>query len=178
VRPKFFTAVLLFISAYAPLFLILAVQDFDFEETNSFGHPIAVYIMLLLAVISVFLLLTIFGKISKGTMVVEVLGVQNRSSDLINYTIPYIVSFFGFSLSAPGDVISLLIFLCIMFLLTVRSKAVFLNPVLSLAGYALYDLEYKFDGRTERTIILSKKEVRRGEKYHIRMLTRFLYLIT
>lgn len=39
-KPKLLTAILLFISAYAPLFIILAIKDFDFEFTERFKHPI------------------------------------------------------------------------------------------------------------------------------------------
>lgn len=53
-----------------------------------------------------------------------------------------------------------------------------MNPVLLIAGYNLYDLEYKFDGKTFNTIVISKHEVKTGEHFYIRSLTRFLYFIT
>ena len=99
------------------------------------------------------------AKIERGNMLVKVQSVQNRSADLINYTIPYILSFFGFDLSKWADIISLTIFLLIMMLLTIKSKSVFLNPILALRGYGLYDLEYQFNGQQYSVIALCREEL-------------------
>ena len=53
-----------------------------------------------------------------------------------------------------------------------------MNPVLLIAGYNLYDLEYDFDGKKHETIVLSKYEMRKGERFYIRSLTRFMYFVT
>ena len=135
-KPRIFTAILLFISAYSPLFLILAVKDFDFKTTHQLIHPLPIYIMLGIVVLSIILLFTTVAKI-KGGIVVTVKTVKNRSVDLINYTIPYMLSFFGIDLSKPEDVIAISIFLLILLLLTITSKSVFINPVLALVGYGL-----------------------------------------
>lgn len=176
-KPKLFTAILLFVSAYSPLALILAVKDFNFECYFNFHHPKTIYSLLALSAISIIVLFITINSIKKGNMPVKVVEVQNRSVDLINYTIPYIVSFFGFDLSKLDDVISLSIFLLLMLLLTIKSKSVFLNPILLLVGYNLYDLKYTFNGIESSRIVLSKHELKKGEQYYIRSLTRFLYLV-
>lgn len=177
-KPRIFTAILLFISAYSPLFLILAVKDYDFEKTHYFKHPVAIYIMISIAILSVILLFATVCSIKKGSMPVTIKSVKNRSIDLINYTIPYIVSFFGFDLSKTEDIISLTIFLLLMLLMTVKSKSIFMNPMLLLAGYNLYDMDYEFDGKSYSTIVISKYDMRSGEVFYIRSLTRFLYFVT
>src|SRR5690606_2920762 len=176
-KPKLLTAILLFISAYSPLFLILAVKDFDFNCSYHFKHPIAIYTMLGIALLSVILLFVTVASMKRGNMPVKIKSVKNRSVDLINYTIPYIVSFFSFDLSKIEDMISLSIFLLLLLLLTIKSKSVFMNPILLLAGYNLYDLEYEFDGKTCSTIVISKDEMYSDERFYIRSLTRFLYIV-
>jgi hypothetical protein len=176
-KPRIFTAILLFVSAYSPLFLILAVKDFDFKCTYQFNHPLAIYLLLGTALLSIVLLFVTVHSIKRGNMPVKIKTVKNRSVDLINYTIPYIVSFFGFDLSKTEDVISLCIFLLLMLLLTIKSKSVFMNPILLLAGYNLYDLEYEFDGKMCSTIIISKQEMYPEDRFYIRSLTRFLYIV-
>lgn len=176
-KPRIFAAILLFISAYSPLFLILAVKDFDFKCSYRFNHPLAIYIILGVALLSVVLLFVTVGSLKRGNMPVKIKSVKNRSVDLINYTIPYIVSFFGFDLSKTADVVSLSIFLLLMLLLTIKSKSVFMNPILLLAGYNLYDLEYEFDKKTCSTIVISKEEMYTGDRFYIRSLTRFLYIV-
>ncbi|WP_442787888.1 hypothetical protein [Flavobacterium suncheonense] len=177
-KPKLFTAILLFISAYSPLFLILAVKDFDFNCSFTFEHPKTIYILLGFSLLSVILLFLTISRIERGNMVITVTSVKNRSVDLINYTIPYIVSFFGFDLAKIEDVISLTIFLTLLLLLTIKSKSVFMNPILLLAGYNLYDLDYKYDNKNNSTVIISKHEIKAGDRFYIRSLTRFLYFVT
>jgi hypothetical protein len=113
----------------------------------------------------------------KGNMPVKIISVQNRSIDLINYTIPYILSFFSFDLSKWDDIISLSIFLIIMLVLTITSKSIFLNPILAFAGYGLFDLEYEFGGKKFSVIAISKYELKTGNRFYIRSLNRFTYLI-
>ncbi|HRZ48662.1 MAG TPA: hypothetical protein P5338_04630 [Bacteroidales bacterium] len=176
-KPKLFTAILLFISAYSPLFWILVVKDFDFDNNHRFQHPIPVYVLLGFTALSIILLFITVATMKRGNLIGEVVTVKNRSVDLINYTIPYMVSFFGIDLSKPQDVIAITIFLLILLLLTITSKSVFMNPLLAMAGYGLYDLEYKRDGKIYSTVILSKHELHTGERYYIRSLTRFLYFV-
>ena len=177
-KPKFITAILLFISAYSPLFLILAVKDFDFSGTYKFKHPITISIILGISILSVALLFFTMKSIKRGNMPVKITDIKNRSVDLINYTIPYIISFFGFDLSKTEDIISLSIFLLLLLLLTLKSKSVFMNPILLIAGYNLYDIQYEHDGKNCDNIVLSKQDIKKGERFYIRSLTRFLYLVT
>ena len=98
-KPRIFTAILLFISAYAPLFVILAIKDFDFDCKKTFHHATPICILLGLTILSIVLLFYSVKSIQRGNMPVKVKGIKSRSVDLINYTIPYIFSFFGFDLS-------------------------------------------------------------------------------
>jgi hypothetical protein len=139
---------------------------------------LAVGIIIGISVLSVVLLFATVKLMKRGNMLVAITEIKNRSVDLINYTIPYIVSFCGFDLSKMEDILSLTIFLTLLLLLTIKSKSVFLNPILLIAGYNLCDLEYEFDGKKRETIALSKYEMKRGERFYIRSLTRFIYFVT
>jgi hypothetical protein len=176
-KPRLFTSILLFISAYSPLCLLLAVRDIDFKCNHWFNHPIAIFILLGVTASSIVLLFIILHLLRPGNMVVRLQGVKNKSVDIIGYTIPYMVAFFGIDLAKPDDIISLVIFLGVLFMLTVSSKAIFLNPILIIAGYGLYEIEYEFHGMTLSDTVISRMELRRGEEFHLKSLTRFLYLI-
>jgi hypothetical protein len=111
-------------------------------------------------------------------MPVTVVKTKSRSVDLINYVIPYIVSFLGIDFSRMGGVLSFIVFLTLLFWLTIKSKSIFMNPMLLLFGYNLYDLEYEYDNKRYETLVLSKYEMKKGERYYVRSLTRFIYFIT
>jgi hypothetical protein len=64
-----------------------------------------------------------------------------------------------------------------MLVLTITSRSLFLNPILAFAGYGLYDIDYEFNGSVKSTSVLSRYELRKGEIYFIKGLTRFLYLV-
>src|SRR5450432_517077 len=174
-RPKLLTAILLFISAYSPLALILAVRDIDFEHSHWFQHPIPMYIMLGITLISIVVLFLVLHLIKAGDMHVKVVSAKNKSVDIIGYTVPYMVAFFGIDMSKYEDTISLGIFLVVLLLLTIASKAIFLNPILLISGYGLYDLEYEYNGKTYSNIVISRLELKKGDFFNIRSLTRFLY---
>lgn len=176
-KPKFVTAVLLFISSFSPLFVIFAVKDFDFAAYK-FSHPVFTIIMLGSVLLSVIILFLIFSKIDKGNVIIKITSVGNRSTDLINYTIPYMLSFIGINLGSPADLISVSIFLFILMMLTITSKSVFVNPILAMAGYGLYDIVYEYNNKTYSTIVISKYSLHQNEKYYIRNLTQFMSMIT
>lgn len=176
-KPKIITAILLFISAYSPLFLILAVKDFRFKHPYGFDNPILISVLIGISILSVILLFYTMNNMKRGNMPIQVKEIKNRSIDLINYTIPYIISFVGLSLSDINDIISLLIFLFLLLLLTLKSKSVFINPLLLMIGYNLYDVEYEFNGKLFSNIFLSKVEIKKNETFYVRSLTRFLYVV-
>ncbi len=174
-KPKLFTAILLFISGYSPLFAILLVKDFDFKTTHAFKHPIVDYTFISVILLSILLLFYSINSIAKGSLVGKIVSIKNRSSDIINYTIPYMLAFFGVDLSKPDDLICISIFILILLLLTITSNSIFINPVLAMAKYGLYDVEYEFDGKKFTTVLLTKKIIHVGDRYYLRSLTRFLY---
>jgi hypothetical protein len=110
-RPKVLTSILLFISAYSPLAIILAVRDWDFEHSHWFQHSIPMYIVLAITLVSIIVLFLVLHLIKPGDMHVKVVSAKNKSVDIIGYTVPYMVAFFGIDMSKYEDTISLGIFL-------------------------------------------------------------------
>jgi len=167
----------MFISAYSPLFLIFAVRDFDFDRTHWLKHPFIIFWLLAITAVAIIALFIILRRIENGGMSIKVTSVKNRSVDLFNYSILYVICFFAIDLSRPGDLISMGIFLVLMLWLTISTKSIFLNPILSMGGYGLYDLDYEFDGKSFSTVVLSRFELKENNNYYIRSISRFLYLI-
>ncbi|MDO9001595.1 MAG: hypothetical protein Q7W45_17640 [Bacteroidota bacterium] len=220
-KPKLITSILLFISAYSPLFLILIVKDFNFEskskeqisiinlnyfpknithsdsikivsiienslskfpQNNSevnkyFNHPTIDIVVLCISILSIVLLFLIFSKIRPSEMEVTILDVKNRSLDIINYIIPYLFCAFDIDISKPEDLITVSFFLLILFILTINTQSIFINPILALRGYAFYDIEYKFGNNTDTTIVISRQKIKKGNMFNLKSLTPFLYLI-
>jgi hypothetical protein len=64
-----------------------------------------------------------------------------------------------------------------MLVLTVTTGSVFLNPILSLLGYRLYDVEYEFGGFSHSTTVLTRAEIKSQTTYPFISILRFLYFI-
>jgi hypothetical protein len=69
------------------------------------------------------------------------------------------------------------IFLTILMVLTITSKSIFINPVLAMAGYGLYDIHYTYNGNNMSKTVLCKLELSVNNRYCIKSLTPFLGLI-
>lgn len=177
-KPRLFTAILLFISAYSPLFIILAIKDFDFEKAFRFKHPIADYSIIGLSILSIILLFILIGNIQRGSMAVTIKAVRSRSLDIINYTIPYLFCAFDIDISKIEDIITIGLFLVLLLVLTINTQSIFINPILAIRGYTFYDVDYEFDKKTYSTVVISKIELNSNNIYYIRSFTRFLYFVT
>jgi hypothetical protein len=86
-------------------------------------------------------------------------------AELMNYTLPYVVSFMTFDYQETGKFIGLIIFLAWVFLITHRSGQVILNPLLIVFGWRHYEVKYQFSG-SEKVYLghgLSRDKIEPGE---------------
>ena len=175
-RPRLWAAVLIFFSGYSPLLLILSLRDFDFK-TAAFAHPRTAASLIAIAATSV-LLIFVALRLIRGGVPIRVLSTRSRATDLVNYSLPYIVSFFGLKLDDPHDMISLAVLMLLLFILAFRTKALFINPILACAGYQLLEAEYEDSGQRKSKDLLVKGEITPGDVCRAEVLSTSLLLIT
>ncbi|MEV4933026.1 hypothetical protein MRBLSP13_001173 [Sphingobium sp. LSP13-1-1.1] len=77
---------------------------------------------------------------------VEVTEAEYVPTDLMNYTLPYVVSFMSIDYQETGKFIGFLVFLAWMFWITHRAGQIIFNPVLIAMGWRLYTISYHFAG--------------------------------
>jgi len=125
----------LFFSSYSPLFLILAVRNLD---KTMIGSAILVGISLLSL-----LFLGRFMNSAKHQALfhVTVTRVESRDSEVMAYIVTYLIPFLGISVSDFVDAVSLSIMLGLIAVLYVRSNLIYINPILGLWGYRLFEVE-------------------------------------
>lgn len=169
-------AVLAFLSAYFPLALILLVKDFDFGS-RQLNHPWALTVLVLLSLLSCLVVLSAVRGI-KGGVFVLISKATNKSNDMFAYTIPYMISFFNFRLDDLNMIVSLAIFMLLMFILSYRTQSMFVNPVLAIAGYSLYECQFKDGNQEVQGMVLSKEDLNIGKRYRVEKLSAYLYVET
>lgn len=172
----FLSALAIFISGYAPLGVILIVKDLN-EVTFWPEHPARVVTLFVLLVISAIFTLSAASNIKQGVPV-KINRVSNKSGDMFTYTIPYMISFYKFDLGDWKLLVCLFIFLAMMFVLSYRTQNVFVNPVLALAGYGLYDCQFKEGTQEKQGLLLSKDHFQVGDYCAIKRLSNLMYFVT
>lgn len=175
---RFLSAILIFISAYSPLSIIFLLQDLDLDAMK-IKHPGVVLTVLGASAVSclVIWLAVRFLKVSSPPVVIK--RVSNRSGELINYSIPYMISFFVLDLGNVNSLLSFGFFMCVMFWLTLKTHNIFINPILATMGYNLYDVVYEKDGEEyEDFFLIHGGRPRVSDRCRIAEVSENLYLVT
>ncbi len=181
-QPRLWIAACVFLGSYFPLALILVVQDFDVSYLKSsicinvlddsgrcvlpLKNPelsISFFLASFIGLLGTFALLGSTRVKRRFTVVSS----KHIPSEIINYTLPYIVSFMGVGYSEPNKFLGILIFLAWMFWITYKSGLIILNPVLIVMGWRLYEVSFVMEGKKaeHKSNVLSKREIFSGKKY-------------
>lgn len=174
-RLRVFASLLMFISSYFPLALIFIIKDLN-DITCYPQHPISSFVIFETTLISCIIVLIAASKIESGVPV-RIIKVSNKSGDMFTYTIPYMISFYNFNLGDWKTLLCLFVFMLLMFALTYRTQNVFINPVLALAGYGLYDCQFRDGSREMQGLLISKREFQIGDTCIIERISIFLYFV-
>ncbi len=168
---------LIFISAYSPLSIIFLIQDFDWK-TKAVAHPEILYPILGVSFISIILIWLSVKYIKVSTPPVKIISVSNTGK-LINYSIPYMMLFFVMDLSKTKLLLSFGFFMFVMYILTLKTHNIFINPILAVIGYNIYDVKYQKDDREHQSFFLIKEgRPKKGESCRIVELSEHLFLVT
>ncbi|MFD2234153.1 hypothetical protein [Phaeospirillum tilakii] len=170
------SAFALYLGSYLPLSLILFVQDLNLDalkvgvenplELLKSGfqslllHP--VWSLTAVGVGAACLLATnwLLNAV-KTPHRIRIIEAKHVPADLINYTIPYIVSFMGLDFGFNSKIIGFFVFLFWMFWISYRSGQIFMNPILVVFGWRLYEIKYSHMQSEDQLIgrVLSKVEI-------------------
>ena len=150
------SALALYLGSYLPLGLVLLVQDLD---PGALASPICrpselfatgcslplLHPRLSLGVVAVgtvCLLLTIWTLREIGTpRQIKVAEAKHVPADLINYAMPYIVSFMGLDFGSPTRLLGFGVFFGWIFWITYKSGQIVMNPILIVFGWRLFEIQ-------------------------------------
>jgi hypothetical protein len=120
----------------------------------------------LICFVSIFILRSIMNRLSGGENIKISKSLKNPT-DLMNYTVPYMVAFIGVDLGDWPKVAGFLCFMLFMFILTYKSKQLFMNPILAVLGYSLYDVDYEINNCFRSARMLSKEDLVPNSRYRL-----------
>lgn len=163
-----FSAWILFVSSYIPLFIIFAINNlFKYFETKSNSgniiHPslnlIIACSFILICIISFILLKVILTLVSSSTESMEVLNITKSNSDIINYLFVYIVPFISIDTSSLKDLIIFFILLIVIGVISVENNLIYINPTLYFMRYNIYKINDKCMLISRKSDVSIKKEL-------------------
>lgn len=176
------SAAVIFLGSYLPLSLVLMGQDLDFQLigkglcsvrslteahcTSPLKHPA---ISVITVVICLLCFLASLGalKILPTKHKISIVESKHIPADLINYVIPYVLSFISLDYGDPAKLLGFAIFLFWLFWITYKSGQIALNPMLAVLGWKLFEVKYHHVGSTDILTgrILSTTNIDPSETY-------------
>lgn len=155
-------AAAIYLGSYLPLSLILLAQDIDLESVKRGICPVWSIITLscaspfknpfwslgAVAVCAMGMAATFVAlRALRTTQRVKVIESKHIPADLINYVIPYVVSFISLDFEQGAKLIGFAVFLSWIFWITYRSGQIVLNPVLAAFGWKLFEVSMSITER-------------------------------
>lgn len=150
-------ALVVFLGSYLPLAVILLAQNINYTilskgvcwplERNVCELPLRnplLSVGFLFTTLTCFILTLAILRLVKPAQEIVVIEAKYIPVDLMNYTLPYIVSFMSVDYGDAGKFAGFLVFLGWMFWITLRSGQIVLNPVLIALGWRLHEVRYRF----------------------------------
>ena len=176
-------ALIIYLASYLPLSIILLCQDFDFSALqrplcighNSFHTDCTLpvrHAALAFSAVGI-CLLALFVALGTLTLAhakqrIIVVDARHKPADLMNYVLPYVVAFMGIDYKDPAKMVGFAVFFGWIFLVTYCSGQAILNPALTVFGWRLFEVTYRFEGGSDTAytgIMLARITPEAGQVY-------------
>lgn len=158
----------LFLSSYAPLFLVFSLLD-----TFGRGAPSIVCFALAIAgAASLSILFVLNRDVAPSRL--EVAHVASRDGDVLAYVATYLVPFASITAHDGRQQAAVGVFVGLIAVLYVRLGMFFVNPLLALLGYRCYSIETQ--GGTSVVLVTRDKFVRAGRSITARRVDSYVWM--
>jgi hypothetical protein len=175
-------AFVLYVGSYLPLGVVLLVQDLEMALLGQplcrpsgwfaggcrlpLQHPgwslgvVAAGLACVLATLATLRSITAPHRI-------RILEAKHIPADLINYAMPYIVSFMALDFASPSKLLGFAVFFVWIFWITYQSGQIVMNPLLIAFGWKLYEVKYGYLHSDDTLVgrVLSLKDLEPGRVY-------------
>lgn len=146
--PRLPFRIALFLSSYAPLFALLAYTNRG--SATTFWTLVVVTAVSVAALIVVMLI----QRDEQGP-VLRIAHARPKDGDVLAYTATYLVPFLGVNLTKGDGIVVFVGFLLVLGIVYINSNMLFVNPLLSLAGYHTFDVT---DPQGHEYSLITKRE--------------------
>lgn len=131
--PRLPFRIALFLSSYAPLFALLAYTN---RHSTTACRTLVVITVLSVGALIVVMLV----QRDEHGPVLRIEHARPKDGDVLAYMATYLVPFLGVDLTDADGVVVFVGFLLVLGIVYVNSNMLFVNPLLSIAGYHTFDV--------------------------------------
>jgi hypothetical protein len=169
--PSIFIRGVLFFCSYFPLTLIICVLQYD-----QWPWWVVALIGGVFGLGSLALTAFYFWHMRRTAYVEQkkVTDFSRHDTEVMSYIASYIIPFVTFPLGYLKQDITLVIFIVVLLVIYVHSNMIYINPVLSIARYHLYEIEVEYSQRTHYYI--ARKPLERNREIRFVHLSDDIYL--
>lgn len=164
--------IMLYLSSYVPLYLILIVKNvllkfenrkWNLDNIKYFNSvdDLFITILLILTIVSVvYVTIQINGINKYHNNSYKILKVNNFSSDsILNYISIYILTFIEFDLNSISNIVTLILIIFLLGIISIRYGDIYINPILLLWNYKVYNITIEKDGNLLRKNVLIRGNI-------------------
>ncbi len=166
--PSLLTEITLFLSSFAPLIAI-------FSLLNTFGRGAPSIVCLAVAGISL-VGLAVFMRLARTLTPIDATigAVRKRDQDTIGYVVTYLLPFVAIGGTAWQLRTAVVVFVIVVGALYVRAHLFYVNPVLALVGFRLFEVDIV--GAPSAILLTRQHHLPSGSVLRVRALTNTVLL--
>ncbi len=162
---------MLFFCSYFPLTLIICIL--------LFGKWPLWAIALLFGIVGIGSLLAtwLYFSLMRRRAYVEqkkVIDFASRDAEVMSYIASYLIPLVTFPLGTAQQIAVLFVFIVVLLIIYVHSNMIYINPMLNVAGYRLYEVEIEHSKRPHYYI--ARKPLERDQEIRFVRLSNDIYL--
>ncbi|ARK31355.1 hypothetical protein [Halalkalibacter krulwichiae] len=155
---------ILFLSSYSPLFLIIAILNVNLNDIHKVKDIIPqdkiwlVAVMLALFILPNAILFYLIKRVKLFQPIREKTNTFiNKNSDVMNYIVTYLIPFLSFNFDKLNQTIAFTILIFVLSIVYIHSNIFYINPILIISGYKIYEINDKY-------LLITKFTVKRDKK--------------
>jgi hypothetical protein len=169
--PNVFIRSMLFLSSYFPLLIIFGILSL--KKENRLAWAIGLFIVSITSVV----VMGGYLFVNQQMLAVsqdKLTDYKKRDVDVMAYIASYLIPFVTFPLDTPLDGAALLVFIGVLLVVYINSNMIYINPMLNVLGYHLYEVELEHSSLSHYYI--ARRRLVRGEMIHFVRLSDEIFL--
>jgi hypothetical protein len=165
--PSLPVRLLLFISSYFPLAVILCIFLLDPQHPWLIAGHVAAVVILGVGLLGLVIMVLYVKAIAPARVAFheKITDLERHDGDVMSYIASYVVPFVTFTLGGWQQISALVIFLLLLLVIYVSSNMIYVNPMLTLFGYHLYEI--KIENSASSHYLITNQHIMRNKSVRV-----------